>query len=620
MPVFRPSMLVNIVLSFDEQLTLKAPPVPEAVEDYLADPPDQSDSLQAMPAFFQATEQDKSFILGKVPKSCEVELPGYRQAGSFHATFDYAELPIDPRCIRSASVEIHLGTVSHQDFSDGFKSRRADGSLSSVLTPRRDDGAPNSSTLLIVATVDEWHVDHGEEGSVAILSGRDLRGILLDTPIGILPGATQQLFDELDMNQPIDAIVTQILKFNPMYENFQVVVNPAEWKDGVVPSPANSDVVPRHRKPAKAHTKKTAQGPKQKVQPRVSSKAGSNDLSFWDLIVRTCFMVGAIPYFRGTRLYIRPARSAFDQLRVNIDPARNPTPFAGGLERRLDLVAGAPMLPPLKIRRLVYGRDVLSYGFDRKFAGFHRPRVVRVVGYDASAPNGQRVIEARWPPEEVAPPKVTKTSPSGKQAQEEILNIPVGDITDPAQLEEMARGVYEEIGRGEIGGTVTTENLASFGGDNTDPDLLRLAPGDGVEMLVDTRAISDGSELTSLLTELNRLSFAEAVKRVSEKLGRNSDLASANLATAIVGTQRGQFAELQAYFRVANVRYNWDEEGVKISFDYQNYIVPRNQVGRASTAPGSLQVSQVPGRGKAGTTPSAGPKNKGGLSALTGRH
>jgi len=617
-------MICNITLSFDEALTQVTLPDPDSVEGALASSYNQNSSTQAQPVFLQTdppnssqqsgSDGGKSFILGKVPISAEVELPGYRQAGSFHATFDYSELPIDPRCIRSAAVEIHLGTVSHRDFAEGMQGRRADGSLSSILTPRRDDSYfPNSSTVVMVATVDEWHVDHNENGSVAILSGRDLRGALIDTPIGIVPGATQTLFDMLDMNQPIDAIVVQILRFHPFFQDFQVVVNPAEWDKGIVPSPANSDVVPRHRKPAKAHVRKNNQ-PTAKIVSRVNSKSNSKDMSFWDLIVRVCFLVGAIPYFRGVKLFIRPARTAFDQVRMSMDPVRNPTPFRNGQPRSVDLISGAPMQAPLKVRRLVYGRDVTSYGFDRKFAGFHRPRVIRVVGYDASAPNGQRDIQARWPPEEDKPAKVTSTSPSGKVAQEEIMDIPIGDVKDPTQIEAIAQGIYEEIGRGEIGGSVTTENLSSFGGDNTDPDLLRLAPGDGVELMVDTRDIHTSSTLTSTLTDLNRLAFSDAVKRLAPKLGNDR-----NLAAAIIGTQRGQFAELQRFFRVANVSYNWTDEGVKISFDYQNYVVPRNQVKRADATPGQLTSRQVPGSGKTGLMPKAGPNNHGGLSSITGR-
>lgn len=612
MPVYRPSCIVNFVLSFDESLTLAALPEPESVEGFIVKPPGQDSVGQGKPIFFQSAGRSKSFAFGKVPRSGEIELPGYRQAGSFHMSFDYLELPIDPRCVRSAAVEIHLGTVSHQDFANGFKGRNADGSLSSILVPRGDDGGPNSSTLVAVCTVDEWNTRHHRNGSELTVSGRDLRGILLDTPVGIVPGAVDQLLDELDMNLPINEIVVQILRFNPMFQDFQVVVNPAEWKDGVVPSPGKSDVLPRHRLPARAH--KVPPKQKVKVKGKITTKAGSNDLSFWDLIVRMCFMVGAIPYFRGVRLYIRPARSAFDQARIAVDPVRMPTPFAGGLERRLDAVAGMPMLPPLKIRRLVYGRDVDEYGFDRKYAGFHRPRIVRVVGYDPSAPNGERVVQAQWPPDTSAAAKVTKVSPGGQQAQEEILNIPVNEIQDPAQLEEIARGVYEEIGRGEMGGSVETNNLASFGGDNADPDLLRLAPGDGVELLVDTRALGSGSPLVSTLTELNRMSFNDAVNKLAPKF--NGDR---NLASAILATQRGAFAELQQFFRVANVRYTIATDSVKIGFDYQNYVVPRNQVQNATTLPGTITRLQVPDTGTVGTTPAAGPQKGPGLKVFSGR-
>lgn len=610
--IFRPSCIVNFVLSFDESLTLAALPPPASVDGFVEKPPNQSSVDQGKPIFFQSSGRNKSFLFGKVPRSGEVELPGYRQAGSFHMSFDYLELPIDPRCVRSAAVEIHLGTVSHQDFANGFKGRNSDGSLSSILVPRDNNGSPNSSTLVAVCTVDEWNTRHHANGSELTVSGRDLRGMLLDTPIGIVPGAVDQLLDQLDMNWPINEIVKEILRFHPMFQDFHVEINSAEWKDGVVPSPGNSDVLPRHRLPARAH--KVPPKQKVKIKGKITSKAGSNDLSFWDLIVRMCFMVGAIPYFRGVTLWIRPARSIFDQARVTFDPTKNPTPFAGGLSRRFDLVSGVPLDTPLQVRRLVYGRDVTEFGFDRKFAGFHRPRIVRIVGYDPSSPNGERVVQAQWPRETDTAAKVTKVSPGGQQAQEEILNIPVNEIKDQSQLEEIAQGVYEEIARGEIGGTIETCNLTSFGGDNTDPDLLRLAPGDGVELLIDTRALNANSPLVSTLTDLNRKSFSEAAAALTPKVGNDY-----NLASAIIATQRGAFAELQQFFRVANVRYTISTDSVKIGFDYQNYIVPRNQVQNATTLPGTITRLQVPDTGTVGTTPAAGPQKGPGLKVFSGR-
>ena len=133
--------------------------------------------------------------------------------------------------------------------------------------------------------------------------------------------------------------------------------------------------------------------------------------------------------------------------------------------------------------------------------------------------------------------------------------------------------------------------MASFGGDNTDPDLLRLAPGDGIEMMVDTRAVHSGAPLVSTFTDHNRTPFAAQVAEIDKLIGDE------NLSRVIVATSRGALAELQRFFRVQNVKYDWDDTGIKLAFDFQNYVVPRNQVEDAPAAKGAAQRKAIPPNG-----------------------
>ena len=60
-----------------------------------------------------------------------------------------------------------------------------------------------------------------------------------------------------------------------------------------------------------------------------------------------------------------------------------------------------------------------------------------------------------------------------------------------------------------------------------------------------------------------------------------------NLANAIVATSRGQVGQLQRFFRVSTARYNWSQNHMKVAFDFQNYVVARDQQGSNSSAPGT---------------------------------
>jgi hypothetical protein len=574
-------MVVHVKMFFDEALTLVTLPDPESVESRTAKPPTGEGPVLAEARLIEKGAKDASWVYARVPKSASVEFPGYRQAGKFSMTLDFSDLPIDPRTVRAAAVEIHFGTVSDDDFRDGMVA--TSGPRASILKTRTVGGTPNSETLRMVAMVDEWDVVHDDSGSTVEMSGRDLRGVLLDIPIDIAPGADQTLYDQLDLSLPINEVVRDILRFNPLFDLITVTVNPAEWPDGVVPAPGDEDVIPRHRKGAKGQRK----GGRANAPSGGGAGGGGGGVNFWDLIVKLCYLVGAIPYFKGTDLIIRPSATIFDKIRGPVDPVRNPTPFAGGVERQTDAVSGAGLTPPLKIRRMVYGRDVQSFNFNRKYSGFRRPAQIRCISRD---PDGggrgkAQIVQGFWPLE----PTVTKVNAQGTQAQEEIVNIPVRDVKDPKRLEEIARAVYEEIARGELGGSLETKNLSSFGGSNADPDLLALGPGDGIEMLVDTRSINSGAPLVSTLTNHERASFAERVADITQRLGDE------NLARVIVATARGQVAELQRFFRVQNVKFSWDAaSGMKIGFDFQNYVVARNQIETASGAPGAAQKVATP--------------------------
>lgn len=584
MPVFYPSCVAHIQVKFDETLHVNPdPPVPTTLSNQLEGQAELT-TQQLQPLVIQPGEQNVSFIMNRVPRAAHVENPGYRQAGQFSIEMDYRELPIDPRTVQAATIEIHIGAVNALDFATGVTTVESNGTRRSVLRTRDSAGNPNQSTMAIIGIVDEWTVSHSSTESKVSMRGRDMRGVLLDFPINVVPSAAQTLLDSLDLSQDIAGVVVQILRFNPLFSQFTVDVNPQEWPNGVVPIVGATSAVPRHQLNARG-TRSSA---------RASGGGGdSNNLNFWDLIVRMCYLVGAIPYFEGTRLLIRPSRAIFDQARAGIDP-RIPTPFFNGGLRNVDAQTGAQLTPPLSFRRMVYGRDLEELEFGRKFAGYQKPRVIRCISQDTE--RGQRgleqVVEARWPPA-AAPTgrgtRATRTTANNSSSQEEILNVPVPGVRDVARLQEIAKAVFEEIGRGEITGSCSTLNLASFGGDNDDPDLCRLMPGDGIEFVTDVRGSTGMNPLVSPVTNMQRAPFDQQVSELQQTIG------DANLARVIVATTRGLLYEVQRFFRVANVKKDWSaEKGLKIAFDFQNYVVPRFQVGEISTAPGAVESTAVP--------------------------
>lgn len=572
MPAFYPSMAVNFNLLFDESLHqipgFRLTSVDDAAQnvDSFGDPsPDILTTVRGseMPLLFQKGDLNVSYVAGRVPKSATIELPGYRPAGKFTLTFDFRDLPIDPRIIRQAAIEIHLGTVSHENFAEGMRNPGTR-PLPSILQTKDSKGQTDETTLILCGLADTWNATHSSSGSEITIEGRDLRGVLLDIPVGTDPRMQEQIIHQLDMSKPVHEVIKDLLGVaGGLLAKVNVTTDPDEWQ-GDVPAPGEGMKAPRHRRGARGRRKGSRGTP-----------PGSQKLSFWALIVRLCFIVGAIPYFSGRDLLIRPAKGLYRQLGVRGGPF-DPTPFSSGLPRIVDAITEKALETPLYVRKVVYGRNIEEMTFERKLGGLSRPKVVRVVSVNCSSTlrGTKRQPMAVWPEKKEIKARATKPHPKGKKATEEIINIPVSGIIDESQLKEIARSVYEEIGRGEIGGHCQTHDLTSLGGDNNDADLLRLKPGDAIEIIADSRSLRTVPVLNTTLTNFVRDSYEDVVEQTTKTLG------DGNLARAIVSTARGQVAELQRFFRVKAVRYTWSsEEGIVVSFEFQNFIEARASVG-----------------------------------------
>ena len=571
MTTFFPSVVVHLTFKFDESLHIQNTAAPQSNDDAVQTPLQTTPATAVQspqPLITQHGEQNSTFIYGRVPSKCTIEKAGYRQAGKFSCEFQFKDIPLDPRTVSGCSVEIHAGAVPADRFAAGMRNANA-APRASVITGRVN-GKIDYSTLVMTGIVDKWHVNHTSTGSVISMEGRDLVGPLLDYPVTTDPKG-EQIVNLIDWGQPIDAVINQLLSYLPTAaQGYHCTVLPAEWPNGVVPSPYADSIVPRHRKGANGKRK----------GGRGTVKSGS-EVHFWDLIINACNLCGAVPYFRGYELMVRPSRNLFTQQNAG-DDVMNPAPFTSpgagggtvvGHRRGIDAASGQIIDPALSVRRMIYGRDVESMSFDRTFGGYQKRRIIRCIGVndDSKGRGTERFITAEWPPNDPAtPPRArnTRVSPGGNETSAEVITPdPIHGITDVNRLREIAKAYYEEVGRNEIGGTCSTVNLSSFGGDNADPDLLRLKPGDAIEFGVDARALASTPPLVSTLTDFNRDSFQDTVNRVTELIG------NADLARVIVATARGEVASLPNFFRVATVRFGWDtQSGIKIDFDFQNYI------------------------------------------------
>jgi len=571
--VYRPSLVCSLVMRFDEALLNGVTPSPKNSDELaggskalLAEISSAIAGAGASgPEVLSKNKDNLSHVFAVIPKQASIELPGFRQAPKFSLTFAYRDFPVDPRAIRAMGVRIYLGVVNHQDFDRGHRLLQKDaGRLASILEPSK-------ANLALAGIVDNHVVTYSRNGSEVKLDGRGLQALFHDTKI------TSEVLKQLNVNQPINKVVGDLIGFIARGAGIQVECEEEDFPDGQIPMPAAKEIVTRVNKGANAQAQEA--GIPQKGEP--------DSFDFWDIVTNLCYLVGAIPYFDGEVLRIKPARSLYDQ-KNNIKEGK--TPFAGGAKRTVKTADGQL---DIGYRKFVYGRNLEEVRFEKKLGGFTVPTILCVSVDTSSKQKGaKRLVTAQWPDakdgadaEKVAKAKTGKVSPSGKSAENQVLRIPIHGVNDANRLREIARQIYEEVGRGELGGSAQTKDLASLGGDNTDADVLRLRPGDPIEFKVDATGLAGIPPIASELTSQAEQSTAEAVKSLASRFGGREDLAK-----VLVGTSRGQFKGLQSVFRTSTVKYDWDiNSGVGVSFDFQNYIEARFDVTGTTDPRGELE-------------------------------
>ena len=585
-PVYRPSCLVRLNARFD---TAYLP---------ATDPPGSS-SLQQPRAVVQQAGNSSALTGAKNdglteqmvvrPISASVEVPSPREAGRFSLEFLYRDFPIDPRMFKAIGCEVYLSGVSADKSAQGIGGQGYSLTNNPALVSLTDDN------LAVVGIVDEVRVRHDGQMSRVTLEGRDLRGVLLDSP------APAALFTQLDLRKPIQNVIRQIMDKHPFASTLSLWYFPDEWKVpgegyfGVPPSPYSSDGSTRVRL--------GASGKESKGTPKTGE-----EVSFWDLITNYCFLCGVLPYFSGNKLLLRRARSYWSQIGT--------------------------------IRGMIYGRDVLSLEMNRKFQGSNGRKgaavMVTSINIDSPERGNGRLIEVTYPPGirvldtgnpddnaktkkakkallrtdrlsytagEVVEVQAGQISPSGTVAYSDVLRVPVTGIKDRKQLLEVAQAIYEEVHRGEMSGAFETANLATYGRPDLEADLLKLRPGDAVRIQVDER-LSTGQ--APAVSPLQQDATTAAAQRIREMTSRGIP---ARMAAAIVQSAERGVPALAPIFRAKHVKFDYSvTTGVKITCYFENYVEATSGkagVSVTTSLPTTNTTGNVPTQLQAVEVPSA---------------
>lgn len=476
----------------------------------------------------QEQKGKNDFEVVLIPRTCSLGLNGPRAAASLRAEFQYRDLPIDPRTLRSAAVEFYLGTVSAEDFHAGIGGATrtvGDPGSSSTIEPLHlvpsmwtDSHGKQRSNLRFQGFVDDWEVEWGSDEPIISISCTDNTRLLIDQ------FAPPQL--TVDPKIPIQEAIARYLASFPQFRGLGVRFigsNPPKLGEALA---------------------KTAFQPKLGPAP---SKGGDSKMNVWDYLTDVTGAVGLLIRMEGTNVVVQRPRQLFKGSRK---------------EQREDDPWRARRLPTGRVlarRTFVYGRNLENLRVKRNFTKF-APTNIEVRCYDGKR---KKTLVARFPEKK---DRQTDVKP-GDNSEQKWLVIRITGVDDDKTLKVVAQSAYESIGRNELLVNFTTRNPCSFGGDNNDPDVLDLKVGDSID--IEASRDEEAFIVSSVNALEETLVIENRARQFMAMLGF-SDAFAAAYAKAFVNVG------LQSIFKVRKLSLEWSlDDGITAQVEAVNYVVVR---------------------------------------------
>jgi len=480
----------------------------------------------------------------------------YRKADELDLTLSWKSVPFDARIVRAILAFHYEGTTSPDGFSTGERELAPDNpNPTGFIVPATGDN------LRWVGTIDEISDAHGDGGDIVTMKGRDLTSLLLDTEIA--PGLETRMAPGTTIQEVIKNLLATDDVFELIRGPFLRTENPLPQLDAA--RYTRLAVVPKER-----HRENSAGG--RPFVIRHPPKAGGKT-SYWDVISELCLAHCLRPSIEKDQLVLLEPRILYSRVpEITTQPGIPSFPKPGGHRQAIGETRTT--------RRMVYGKNIQMLRFHRKLGRIKSP-TIEVIGYnpDAERSDERRVI-VRYPPTT----RTNTTDAAGKKPKENFHTVQIQGVVDKTQLRDIAKQVYEGMGRQEMGIAIQTADLASFSDNprfdpNLDPDLLDLRAGDPIEILViptdrETGKLFSLAELNTFISKRDKVTSGTSAVRenaVQFLVEQGWDRDDANQLVKILAS-----ANLPNEFRVISASFSFDaDSGFDIQIDARNYVKVR---------------------------------------------
>jgi len=570
-----------------------------------------------------------SIDLSIVPLEVNVELNSPLLADKAEVSFAFRDCPLMSELIRSALLEVFLGTVPSEVFAQ----------------PDRWPLSLDRQKIMFRGYVDTWDTNHDGEDATVQISARSLEAVLIDTKIN----PSSDTFKIAKKGERISAYVNRILQGVPATSGKfggdplrAILFRTPLSKEPVI----DQKLLNRNQQTAKSQNQAAGatagQMPPAEGEPVAPDATNPADIpgtgqprmpaqvpqgmSAWDLIVQACRMVNLVPMYdpaidpnltpaptgvpleagfegpeeqrpvfgetlpidaegprapkAGDALLLRPPSSIYEgQSGDDLLPGGS----VDGFERQVRFGDDAAK-KKRQIRFLVWGRNIKSIKTSRKLGRIKAP-AIEVISTNTDADPKKRSVRVRYPKNN----RRTRVGSKGEGGSNEVVAVNVGEgIRDLEQLTKTAASIYQSMCRQETSVAIETDDISSYQdptdpeNNNMNPDVLGLRAGMAVRVIVARLTRDPANPQVSPLSEVFGRRASETAKFIQRQAGRFSPSADPfaegdRMADAIAAAiERRKLTDL---FFVRSIKHKFtfeDDGGWSADMELVNFIEARS--------------------------------------------
>lgn len=353
---------------------------------------------------------------------------------------------------------------------------------------------PTAENTIFTGFADEESIDFDDTNRTVKFEGRDFTSLLVDAPY---------TGKSIELTTPLDVLIQRLINELPSAQNL-VVENRTPGS-----LPTLGQFAPDY-------------------SPLGQVRGAKKKEKYWDVITDLAQRAGLIAFIELDKLVLTQPRVLYAD--------SNPYQF-------------------------IYGRNLSSLSFSRKL-GRQKGINILVRSLDIESKN---VVDVKIP--EQADPawaqsigvgverqKIQKVDRNGEIKEEDapFLTFNVPDVVDFNQLREIAQGVYEEIGRQQIEGSISTNEMCVLQ-DGVEFDILKIRNGTPIKIEIDQGDL-------------------EGIGRIRSESARERFLISRCYSPRVARALARTLGKFETRFYTRSVDFTVNQDGFSMDLDFVNFI------------------------------------------------